>query len=473
VRLLLIDSDVRLAAALSGALRRTGYRVQHVQTAAAAPVDPRWDLVLVDPGPARGEGLDLCRRLRSLGDMGIVVLAASGSERDRVAALRSGADDYIAKPFSFAELHARLEAVLRRVRPPEQGVLRAGQLSVDLGRHQASIDSTPVELTPKEFQVLAMLARQPGAVVCRERLIAEVWPAAKPGGTRSLDVHVATLRSKIRSAARVEAIRGVGYRLEPGTGETDAPVTWQVVVVSPHFDDAVLSAAGWIIRSAGQAAVVTVLGGVPPEDVAPSDWDRLCGFRSAAEAARVRAGEDVEACQVLGADSVHLSHLDGPYAKDDDLTGLTDFIRAIPPDSRILVPAGVGGNPDHVRVRDAALRTLAARPDQVIGLYADLPYAASLWHWGTEDMAGALAGRDGLRVLTGLSGAAVPGGAGAEVVVEHLRLDPEEWGGKRQAVGAHASQLATLGSHAYRLTANPGPLQHELVWWIGGIDAAA
>jgi DNA-binding response OmpR family regulator/LmbE family N-acetylglucosaminyl deacetylase len=473
VRLLLIDRDVRLAAALSSALRRAGYRVHHVQTAAAAPIESPWDVVLVDPGPSPDEGLDLCRHLRSRGDMGIVVLAASRAERDQVAALRSGADDYVVKPFRFAELHARLEAVLRRVRPPAEGTLRVGQLSIDLRLHQVFIDSTPVALTRKEFEVLAVLARKPGAVTRRDRLIAEVWPSAASGSSRSLDVHVATLRSKIKNAARVAAIRGVGYRLEPAAGGDDELANGRVVVISPHFNDAVLSATGWIIHSSGQAAVVTVFGGVPPNDVAPSAWDRLCGFADAAEAVRVRAREDVQACQSLRADTLHLSHLDLLYAPPDDLTSLTSLLRTVPAQSRVLVPAGIGGKPDNLRVRDAALRAMAGSSQRTVGLYADMPDAASLWQWGTDDLADALDGQEGLRVLAGLPPAALPGGPAAQVVVEHLRLDDAQWASKRRAISAYASQLAPLGSHADRLTANPGPLQHELVWWIGGDDTAA
>jgi DNA-binding response OmpR family regulator/LmbE family N-acetylglucosaminyl deacetylase len=473
-RLLLIDSDVRLAAALSAALRRTGFQVQHVRTAATlAPLEPDWDLVLIDPGADQAGVPALCRQLRSLGDVGLVVVTAAGTARDRVAALRSGADDYVVKPFSFPELHARMEAVLRRIRPPDQGTLRVGRIDVDLGRHQAYVDSEPVELTRKEFQLLAMLARQAGAVVRRERLLAEVWPDTSPGGSRTLDVHVATVRAKLRNAVPIEAVRGVGYRmLDPtgrGTGDSD---TWQAVVLSPHFDDAVLSAAG-LIASTGQAAVVTVLGGEPACHVEASHWDRLWGFDTAAEAAQVRAREDVHACQLLAADSVHLPYLDGPYDGAGSLDGLVELLSGLPPHTRVVVPAGIGGNPDHLRVRDAALAALAELPDRRFGLYADLPYAARLWHWGELGYDAVLDGWAGLQVLAGLSPKQLPGGETADLQVDQVRLDGELWQLKRRAVCAYSSQLGPLGSQVFGLMAHPGPLQHEVIWWIGDRHAGA
>jgi LmbE family N-acetylglucosaminyl deacetylase len=244
-------------------------------------------------------------------------------------------------------------------------------------------------------------------------------------------------------------------------------------VLSPHFDDAVLSAAGQIMRNDGHAAVVTVCGGVPADDVPASEWDSLCGFRTGAEAAQVRAQEDVNACQLLDAESVHLSHLDGPYASTDDLGDLTDLIAALPPHTRVLVPAGIGGNPDHVRVRDCALAALAELPDRQVGVFADLPYAAALWHWGNHTPDSLLAGQAGLRVLAGLSARPLPARKDTDVVVEHIQLDDAQWQRKRGAVCAYASQLGPLGSHAFRFMANPGPLQHEVVWWLGASDATS
>jgi DNA-binding response OmpR family regulator len=213
MRLLLIDHDLRLATALAAALRRTGYEVEHTRTAAAALTNPRWDLVLLELALPDEDGLELCRKLRSRGDVAIVVLTGRSAERDRVAALRTGADDYIVKPFSFLELHARLEAVLRRVRPAVTSSVTVGPLWVDLRGHRAVVGSDQVDLTRKEFQLLAMLAREPGTVVHRDRMIAEVWPASWSTASRTLDVHIATLRSKLGGTVLVETVRGVGYRL--------------------------------------------------------------------------------------------------------------------------------------------------------------------------------------------------------------------------------------------------------------------
>ena len=143
-----------------------------------------------------------------------LVLSARDAERDRVLGLRTGADDYLVKPFGLAELHARVEAVLRRARPRPAGVRDIGRLRVDLDQYRAYVDSSPVVLTRKEFQVLAILAAQPGVVVRRDRLVAEVWHTSWLGTSRTLDVHIATLRAKIGDAARLETVRGVGFRID-------------------------------------------------------------------------------------------------------------------------------------------------------------------------------------------------------------------------------------------------------------------
>jgi DNA-binding response OmpR family regulator len=213
MRILLVEDDCRFATALMAALRRAGYDVCHAVTAAAAIAAPTGDLVLLDLTLPDGDGLDVCRAIREHSDVPIIVLSARGAERDRVTGLRSGADDYLVKPFGIAELHARVEAVLRRARPRPAGVRAVGRLRVDLDQFQAYVDSVPIVLTRKEFQVLAILAAQPGAVVRRDRLIAEVWHTSWLGSSRTLDVHVATLRGKLGGAAALQTVRGVGYRL--------------------------------------------------------------------------------------------------------------------------------------------------------------------------------------------------------------------------------------------------------------------
>jgi len=219
MRVLLVDDDQRFATALTAALRRSGFDVDHAATAAAALSAPPTDLILLDLGLPDGDGVEVCRRLRRHSDVAIIMLTARGEERDRVAGLRCGADDYVVKPFGFAELQARMEAVLRRARPRPAGVLEVGQLRVDLDRHRAFVGPEPITLTRKEFHLLAVLAAQPEAAVRRERLLSEVWHTSWRGTSRTLDVHMATLRSKLGGAAQIQTIRGVGYRIVPADGE--------------------------------------------------------------------------------------------------------------------------------------------------------------------------------------------------------------------------------------------------------------
>jgi DNA-binding response OmpR family regulator len=218
MRVLLVDDDIRFATALTAALRRSGYEVEHAPTAAAALAAPPCDLILLDVGLPDGDGVEVCRRLRETSDVAIIMLTARGEERNRVIGLRSGADDYVSKPFGFAELQARIEAVLRRARPRPAGARTVGRLRVDLDRHLAYVDGNPITLTRKEFQLLAILAAEPEVAVRRERLLREVWHTSWRGVSRTLDVHMATLRQKIGDGARIQTIRGVGYRIVPAEG---------------------------------------------------------------------------------------------------------------------------------------------------------------------------------------------------------------------------------------------------------------
>jgi DNA-binding response OmpR family regulator len=216
MRVLLVEDDLRFATALTAALRRSGYQVDHAPTAADALAAPLGDLVLLDLGLPDGDGVEVCRRIRAGSDVGIIMLTARSEERDRVIGLRCGADDYLVKPFGYAELHARIDAVLRRARPRPAGVRTAGRIRVDLDQHRAYVDGEPVALTRKEFNLLAILAAAPAVTIRRERLFQEVWHTSWPGTARTLDVHMANLRAKIRDdVALIETVRGVGYRLMP------------------------------------------------------------------------------------------------------------------------------------------------------------------------------------------------------------------------------------------------------------------
>ena len=215
MRILLVEDDHRFARALGSALRRAGYEIDHALTAQAALAAPEPDLVLLDLGLPDADGTEVCRQLRERSDVGIIVLTARGEEHERVTGLRCGADDYVVKPFGFPELQARIEAVLRRARPRPGGVHVVGRLRIDLDQYRAYVDGELVTLARKEFQVLAMLAAQPEVAVRRERLMQEVWHTSWRGVSRTLDVHMTTLRSKLGDGVHIETVRGVGYRLVP------------------------------------------------------------------------------------------------------------------------------------------------------------------------------------------------------------------------------------------------------------------
>lgn len=218
MRILLVEDDDRFADALLVALRRQGFAVSRAGTAAAALDAPEPDLVLLDLGLPDLDGIEVCRRLRGGGgDVAIIAITARGDERDRVIGLRSGADDYLVKPFGIAELSARIDAVMRRFRPAARPVVTVRGVRVDTRRRLVTAaGGAEVALTRKEFELLAALAREPGAVVARERLLAEVWHSTWPGGRRTLDVHMATLRAKLGDPAVVQTVHGVGYRLATG-----------------------------------------------------------------------------------------------------------------------------------------------------------------------------------------------------------------------------------------------------------------
>jgi DNA-binding response OmpR family regulator len=200
-------------------LQRRGYDVEHAATATAALEAAPCDLVLLDLNLPDGDGLDVCRTLRARSDqLGIIAVTARAEERDRVAGLRIGADDYVVKPFSMAELEARIEALLRRsVRhsPPAGDVVEVGPLRIDHGARTVRLDGEPVALTRKEFDILASLARQPGAALTRERIMLDVWQTTW-SGKHTLEVHVAALRAKLGRPELVQTVRGVGYRLHTG-----------------------------------------------------------------------------------------------------------------------------------------------------------------------------------------------------------------------------------------------------------------
>ncbi len=180
------------------------------------------DLVLLDIMLPGEDGLELLRKLRQnslTASLPIMMITAKGSEYDKVKGLDSGADDYLSKPFGMMELVSRVRALLRRAAPSREDskLITCGPLTLDDGRHQVSVNGQPVNLTLKEYDLLHFLLRNRGMVFSREKLLSDVWGYDYEGGTRTVDVHVQTLRQKLGVAASIiETVRGVGYRAGEG-----------------------------------------------------------------------------------------------------------------------------------------------------------------------------------------------------------------------------------------------------------------
>jgi two-component system response regulator RegX3 len=217
MRLLVVEDDPTIAEPLRTGLLREGFTVDLVGTGAAALAAAECDLVLLDLGLPDLDGRVVCRRLRERSNVPIIVVTARGDEIDRVILLELGADDYVVKPFGFRELVARIRAVLRRtggVQPPAQAEVQieVGLLQIDTRTRNVSYDDRPVMLTPKEHDLLVYLARDPDVVHTREKIIADVWDENWWGSTKTLDVHIASLRKKLPPET-IETVRGVGFRL--------------------------------------------------------------------------------------------------------------------------------------------------------------------------------------------------------------------------------------------------------------------
>jgi LmbE family N-acetylglucosaminyl deacetylase len=233
------------------------------------------------------------------------------------------------------------------------------------------------------------------------------------------------------------------------------------VIVSPHLDDAILSVGGLIARSSDSVTVVTVFAGDAPQGIKLSSWDALCGFISPATAVSVRRREDQAACDVLGVRSVHLPYPDGPYRLAEcDLGELGMLLRDLPKDTRILIPAGIGSNPDHIEVREKSLRFLAHH-DRTVMLYSDLPYSGGIWMWADRQDPGF---PDQLSLSAIGSLLATSGNQLSPPII--IQLTPREWEVKQRAVLKYSSQLAPVASYMPRFTSFPGPLQLELLWEI-------
>ncbi|WP_435280500.1 winged helix-turn-helix domain-containing protein [Streptomyces koelreuteriae] len=277
IRVLLIEDDETIAEPLTEGLGHFGLTVDHVATGTDGLRGPYNDVVLLDLGLPDMDGIDVCRGIRQVSDVPIVILSARGEEADRVLGLELGADDYLAKPFSVRELVARVRAVTRRTQRTHQAFPEApaappgtpdtqpqpqpaydpaptspppyepasamsyeapaasydpapdpphdpGPLVVDRRTRQVWVGEAPVLLTPKEFDLLALLSEDPGAVYSRQQILDRVWDPHYDGPTKTLDVHVAALRRKLGHPAWIRTLRGVGFRLSVHTGPGAARV---------------------------------------------------------------------------------------------------------------------------------------------------------------------------------------------------------------------------------------------------------
>jgi two-component system response regulator RegX3 len=225
-RVLLADDDPGVADVVAYALRREGFDVATVEDGEAALAEASrapYDVVVLDVMMPKLSGMDACRRLRAESSVPIVMLTAKDAEVDRVLGLELGADDYVTKPFSTAELVSRLRAILRRReldRAEGAGAVReVGGLRLDLARHEVTVDGRPVRLTRSEFKVLALLAEEPGRVFTRRQVMQHLWESDYVGDEHACDVHVSNLRRKIEHdparPRRIVTVRGVGYKLVP------------------------------------------------------------------------------------------------------------------------------------------------------------------------------------------------------------------------------------------------------------------
>jgi DNA-binding response OmpR family regulator len=215
MRILVVEDEDAIAEPLVDGLRREGFDVDRASTGAGALAAAPADLVLLDLRLPDTDGLDVCRELRGRSDVPIIVVTARGEESDRVVGLELGADDYVVKPFGLRELIARIRAVARRASGTTRatGPLQVGPLTVDERARRARLDGRELDLTPKEFDLLLALARDPGAAISRRRLLEEVWETTWYGSSKTIDVHVASLRRKLGDPGWIETVRGVGFRL--------------------------------------------------------------------------------------------------------------------------------------------------------------------------------------------------------------------------------------------------------------------
>ncbi len=222
-RIVLVEDDPSIAQPLQKALARGGFDIIHTDsgiTAVELVSGGGVDLVLLDLTLPDIDGLDVCRRIRANDQsLPIIMLTARSEEVDLVVGFDAGADDYLAKPFSMAELMARINARLRQTAP--QAIIEVHGIRLDPAAHQAWRDDVELQLTPTEFELLALLIKEPGRVVTRRTIMHDVWNDTSSSATRALDVHISALRRKLgdspSSPSFITTVRGVGFRFEAPT----------------------------------------------------------------------------------------------------------------------------------------------------------------------------------------------------------------------------------------------------------------
>src|SRR5207237_1500534 len=214
--ILLVEDEPSVGELVRGYLGRDGYRVLWVRSGEEGLAELERHpvrIVILDIGLPGMDGFEVCRAIRGRSQVPILMLTARDEEPDRVVGLEVGADDYLSKPFSPRELVARMKAVLRRTDPqPMQEVLSLGDVVLNRETHDVTIAGEAVELTAKEFDLLSYFLANPGALLSRDQLLDRVWGVEYPGGTRTVDVHVAQLRRKLGRPALIRTLRGSGYK---------------------------------------------------------------------------------------------------------------------------------------------------------------------------------------------------------------------------------------------------------------------
>jgi len=218
VRLLIVEDDQAVADALIDAVSAAGHDASHAGRGSDALLRHHdAELILLDLGLPDMEGLEVLRKLRQVSDVPVVILSARNDERSVVRGLRQGADDYLVKPIGLTVLLARIDAVARRSNVntgADRNQISAGSLVINLDKHEAVLAGRYLALTAKEFELLTLLARHAGSVVTREQILDQLWGDAFLAVSRSLDVHLTGLRSKLARSGMIVNVRGVGYRLE-------------------------------------------------------------------------------------------------------------------------------------------------------------------------------------------------------------------------------------------------------------------